>query len=166
MSDRAKETILGVFLLMLASIWTAVVMMTIPPGPGGGDIGPRAFPLGFGVILMGLSAILLLKCLACPPGPENELVVKGRKITNTLPIHWLPALLLLAEVFLYGFLLQKVGFVLATPVVMLLVMVVNYQVRSWRKLLGMAIGMTFGCWLIFGKLLGIYLARGQWINLG
>jgi hypothetical protein len=33
-------------------------------------------------------------------------------------------------------------------------------------LLGMSIGITLFCWLIFEKALGIYLANGSWINLG
>lgn len=166
MSDHKKEAFLAFVLLVTATAWTVMVVMTIPPGMGNGDIGPRAFPLGFGVILLALAAVLVLKAWAGLPGADDELVVKGRKISRTLPIHLGPAIVLLVEVMLYGFLLEKVGFLIATPIVMLLVMSINFRVRSPRRLFGMAIGFTFGCWLVFGKLLGIYLAAGQWINLG
>jgi hypothetical protein len=72
----------------------------------------------------------------------------------------------LGEIALYGYLLEKIGFVLATPIVVLLVMIVSLRVRSIPKLLGMSLGLTVGCWLIFKKILGIYLANGIWLNLG
>jgi len=56
--------------------------------------------------------------------------------------------------------------VLATPAIVLLVMLVNLRVRSVTKLLAMALGLTVGCWLIFEKVLGIYLANGIWMNIG
>jgi len=45
-------------------------------------------------------------------------------------------------------------------------MVVNLRVRSPRLLAGMVFGVTFGCWLVFEKIFGIYMANGMWINLG
>jgi putative tricarboxylic transport membrane protein len=166
MTDRAKDAVLGTILLAVATVWTFGVVATIPPGMGNGDIGPRAFPLGFGLILLALSGILLLKSCTDLPGADEEMIVEDKEVSRNLPIHWGPALILLAEIGLYGFLLEKVGFLIATPVVTLLVMAVNFRVRSLRRLVGMAVGLTFGCWLIFGKILGIYLATGLWINLG
>ena len=53
-----------------------------------------------------------------------------------------------------------------TGLILLLVLVVNLRVRSIPKLLVMTLGTTIGCWLIFEKVLGIYLANGIWLNLG
>lgn len=166
MTDRKKDIVLSIAVLLLAATWTWLVLSTIPPGFGDGDIGPRAFPLAFGLILLALAAILFLKSwtssravsdLAAPPDET------GSPITQT--IHWLAALLLLGEIVLYGVLLEKLGFLLATPVVIVLVMALNLRIRSFRHLLGMSLGLTLACWLIFEKLLGIYLASGTWINL-
>jgi len=38
--------------------------------------------------------------------------------------------------------------------------------RSPLRIGAMSVGVTFACWLIFGKILGVYLATGSWINLG
>ena len=73
---------------------------------------------------------------------------------------------MLVEISAYGFLLKTTGFVIATPIVVLFVMLVNLRIRSVRLLLGMSVGLTLSCWLIFEKVLGIYLANGSWINLG
>ena len=83
---------------------------------------------------------------------------------NTL--HWIPALVVLCEVVLYGFLLEKIGFVLATPIIIFLVMSLNLRIRSYKKILMMSLGLTFSCWLIFEKVMGLYLANGVWINIG
>jgi putative tricarboxylic transport membrane protein len=166
MTERTKDTALSVTVFGIAALWTAFVVATIPPGMGNGDIGPRAFPLAFGVILLALTAILFLKSWSGEAEPEGEPVSDGEKTEPDSQIHWMPAFVLLGEMLLYGLLLSKIGFLLATPIVLIIVMTVNFRVRSWRHLVGMALGLTVGCWVIFGKILGIYLATGTWINLG
>ncbi|MGB7243087.1 MAG: tripartite tricarboxylate transporter TctB family protein [Sulfitobacter sp.] len=160
MTDHKRNYVIGCLLLILSVVWIWLVIDTIPAGFGEGDIGPRAFPLMFGLCLGGLSVLLLLKSLL------NGLRNQTENSLYQLPIHWLPAALLLIEISAYGYLLKTVGFVIATPIVVLFVMVVNLRIRSAKMLLGMSIGITLLCWLIFEKALGIYLANGSWINLG
>lgn len=164
MTNRAQDTVLGAALFALAAVWTWLVIDTIPPGFGDGEIGARAFPLAFGLILLALAALLLVRQYMMPSdksegSADAEMPEFGR-------LKWGAALLLLAEIALYGFLLEKIGFVLATPVIVLLVMVLNLRVRSVTKLLAMSLGLTVGCWVIFEKVLGIYLANGTWMNIG
>lgn len=163
MTDHKRNYVIGFLLLILSFVWIWLVIDTIPTGFGEGDIGPRAFPLMFGLCLSGLSVLLLLKALLNGPRNETELSLTAE---YQLPIHWLPAVLLLMEISAYGYLLKTVGFVISTPIVVLFVMFVNLRIRSVKMLLGMSIGITLLCWLIFEKALGIYLANGSWINLG
>ncbi|MDA9012110.1 tripartite tricarboxylate transporter TctB family protein [Planktomarina temperata] len=163
MTDHKRNYVIGCLLLILSVVWIWLVIDTIPAGFGEGDIGPRAFPLMFGLCLGGLSVLLLLKALLNGPRSETE---RSLTAEYQLPIHWLPAALLLIEISAYGYLLKTVGFVIATPIVVLFVMIVNLRIRSAKMLLGMSIGITLLCWLIFEKALGIYLANGSWINLG
>ncbi len=164
MTNRAQDIVLGVTLVVLAAIWTWLVIDTIPPGFGDGEIGARAFPLAFGIILLALAALLLVRLAmrsnANRTGPTDA------ELSEPTSLKWGAALLLLVEIGLYGFLLEKIGFVLATPVIVLLVMFVNLRVRSVTKLLAMSLGLTVGCWVIFEKVLGIYLANGTWMNIG
>ena len=81
-------------------------------------------------------------------------------------LYWIPAIIVMLEIILYGFLLEKIGFVLATPLVIILVMVLSLKIRSIKKILIMSFGLTATCWIIFEKIFGIYLANGLWINLG
>lgn len=159
MADRKQNIVLGTFFLLLSGVWTWFVVTTIPAGYGQGDIGPRAFPLIFGISLGFLSAILILKAIFAVPNNALDFV-------SSQGIRWLPAGLVLVEICAYGYLLKTCGFVIATPIVILFVMLVNLRIRSPKLLLGMSIGCTVACWLIFEKALGIYLANGSWINLG
>jgi len=166
MTDHQKDIVLSIVILLLAATWTWLVVSTIPPGFGDGDIGPRAFPLAFGLILLALAAILFVSSWTSGRAKPGVLGLPDETKTSlTQKIHWLAAVLLLGEIVLYGFLLEKIGFLLATPVVVVLVMALNLRIRSVRHLLGMSLGLTLACWLIFEKLLGIYLATGTWINL-
>ena len=163
MTDQNQNTVLGLLLLFLAAVWSWLVIDTIPAGFGDGDIGPRAFPLMFGFCLAVLSVLLLLKTIRtrAQKNTKNSLV---DKVHST--IHWLPAALILIEISAYGFLLKTCGFVIATPIIVLFVLIINLRISSVRLLLGMSVGITLTCWLIFEKVLGIYLANGSWINIG
>ena len=166
MTNRFQDIALGVALLALAAIWTWLVIDTIPPGFGDGEIGARAFPLTFGVILIVLAAILLLRLALSPASDRDDSGTTDAEMTEPGDLRWIPAALILAEIALYGLLLEKIGFVLATPVIVILVMLVNLQIRSLPRILAMSFGLTVGCWVIFEKVLGIYLANGTWMNIG
>jgi putative tricarboxylic transport membrane protein len=159
MAGRIHNIVLGLILLTLSGVWIWLVVDTIPKGFGGGDIGPRAFPLMFGIILAVLSALLLVKTFLAQSSTQAS---DGYMFA----IRWVPAALVLIEIASYGFLLKTCGFVIATPIVVLFVMLVNLRITSPKLLLGMSLGVTVSCWLIFEKALGIYLANGSWINLG
>jgi len=166
MTSRIQDSLFGAVLLVIAGSWTWLVIKTIPPGFGDGEIGPRAFPLAFGIILLMLAALLLAWPLFTRTRDRSESEAPDAPLAEPAPLYWLPALTVLIEILIYGFLLEKIGFVLATPVIVLLVMVVSLRERSVSKLIGTALGLSVGCWLIFEKVMGIYLAKGSWLNLG
>ena len=163
MTDQRPNIVLGAVLLALSAVWTWLVVDTIPSGFGDGGIGPRAFPLVFGLALAALSIVLMLLGLVRKePGAASA----DRQASGEPRFHWASVALLLVEISLYGFLLEKCGFLIATAVIVLVVMLVNLRVRSVKTVLGMTLGTTLGCWIIFEKFLGIYLATGTWIDLG
>ena len=51
MSEKKRDVVTGMLLLTLSLVWMLIVWRTIPPGTGGGDVGPRAFPLLLGALL-------------------------------------------------------------------------------------------------------------------
>lgn len=167
MTSSARDLALSVSLLAFAVIWTWLVVDTIRPGLGHGDIGPRAFPMVLGIILGGLSVLLFVRTLILR---RDETTAAGTGDVDAMDedstSRWGSMVLVAIEISAYGFLLQKIGFLIATPILILFVLVIHLRLRSWKTILGMTLGMTLGCWLFFEKLLGIYLANGSWFNIG
>lgn len=166
MTDTGKDLVFGFVLFAVGLVWVSLVWSTIPPAFDEGSVGPRAFPLVLGLMLLALTAILLFLTLTRSRGRVGTAFSDEEDAAPYRKIEWLPALLLTFEICAYGYLLDKIGFLLATPLVILVVMVVNLRIRSPGRVLGMALGLTVGSYLIFQKVLGIYLATGTWINLG
>lgn len=161
MTGRTQDILVATILLVLSCVWIWLVTTTIRTGFGGGDIGPRAFPLTLGVALAGLSLLLLVRCYLAGGGPAEH---SGE--ADSPHFNLVPALVVLGEILLYGFLLQKVGFLLATTAIVLFIMLFSLRLRSLKTIIGVTLGVPVGAWLIFEKLLGIYLANGSLLNLG
>ena len=166
MTSRVHDIVLSLVLILISILWTWLVIQNIPPGFGDGEIGARAFPLTFGIMLFILALILLLRQFIVFANQNKLNEINNSNIIEDKKLQWIPALIILGEIILFGFLLEKIGFVLATPVIIFLVMVFNLNIRSITKVFGMSLGLTLGCWIIFEKILGLYLANGLWINLG
>ncbi|MGI9374369.1 MAG: tripartite tricarboxylate transporter TctB family protein [Hyphomicrobiales bacterium] len=155
----SRDRITGLVLLAFGLVWSAIVYQTIPGGQGEGDVGARAFPLIFGIGLMVLSFLLVMRSYKPIEDPKEDKV----EPINLFKLKI--AFSVFALVVAYGFLLFKIGFLLATPFVVAVTMWVILQIRSPRTIAAMAIGITLGCWLVFGKLLGAYLPPGTWITI-
>jgi hypothetical protein len=167
MTNSAKDVTLSLSLLALSAVWTWLVIDTIPTGWGHGDIGPRAFPMVLGIILGGLCILLLIRTYLLGRTPAGKAGTGDvDAIEEASSERWGSMILVAVEISAYGFLLQKLGFLIATPILILFVLVIHLRLRSWKTILGMTLGMTLGCWLFFEKLLGIYLANGSWFNIG
>jgi putative tricarboxylic transport membrane protein len=152
---------LGPCLALFALVWLWLVHTYIPGARAEGEPGPRAFPILLGAVLLGLgvmmtvSAVLSLKRATAaadstdPPTRREALVVAG---TFGLLI-------------LYAFLLDKLGFLIATPVVIVLAMCGILRMRNWLLVSSLAGGLTLACWMFFAVLLKAPLPRGAWLML-
>ena len=159
MTESRNDVAVGGILLALSLVWTGVVWWTIPPGSGEGDIGPRAFPLYLGVALGALALLQLFRGARASTDAVEE-------APQTLSSGMNEAFLVLLHIVAYGLLMTRVGFVLATLAVVASVMIVCLRERSPLRIAIASGGVTFACWLIFKKLLGIYLVTGSWISIG
>ncbi len=139
MSDR----IFGLFGLALAAFYFWATSI-IPDSFMIDVVGPRAFPYIVGTVLTICSLYILLR-----PDPEPD----WPNLTNFIEIIFATAVM-----FLYGWALSKVGFVLAT--------VFATAYLSWRlgtKPLGSLItgvATSAGIYVVFHLILGLSLAKG------
>jgi hypothetical protein len=145
------DRVLGLVLLLVALVWLWLAFTYIPGPRGAGETGPRAFPVLLGVVLAGLGVAVSLN-----PRPAVEAVV---------PVTRREAMVgggTVGLIVLYAFLLERVGFLIATPVAIALAMRGLVRERSVARIGALAIGFTIGCWAIFDALLGTPLPRGSW----
>jgi putative tricarboxylic transport membrane protein len=149
---------LGPSLTVLALGWLWLVYAYIPGARMEGEPGPRAFPVLLGVVLAGLGVVVTLQALASA-GRERA--------AGTTPSPTRREAGLAAGTFglmvLYAFLLDKIGFVVATPVVIALAMYFLARVRTWVLPGSLAVGFTLGAWVVFDALLGTPLPSGVWV---
>lgn len=150
---------LGPLMMLLALLWLVLVYQYIPSSREEGELGPRAFPVVLGVALLGLGGLITAsavtngrKALLYPEKPATR-----REITVVAGTFGL--------LLLFAFLMEKAGFLIATPVVVLLTMVGILQMRNWLFILQMTAGVTLVCWLFFVVLLKIPMPQGSWLWL-
>lgn len=149
---------LGPCLVLLAVVWLWLSYAYIPGARGEGEPGPRAFPVLLGFLLATLGVLMTIT--AWTSGRD------AAGADTTAPASRREGIIVAATfglLLLYAFLLDKTGFLIATPVVVVLAMRGILHVRNWKLIIGMAGGLTTGCWLFFVSLLGAPLPRGTWL---
>lgn len=148
---------LGPCLVVLAILWLWLAYYYIPGARAEGEPGPRAFPVLLGALLIGLGVMMVASAFrAGRRGAADEQIaaVSGREAAIVASTF--------GALILYAFLLEKLGFVLATPIIILLAMRGILRIRGWTPIFLMAGGITLVCWLVFVKLLEAPLPRGTW----
>ncbi len=148
---------LGPCLVVLALIWLWLAYTYIPGARAEGEPGPRAFPILLGALLIGLGVMITAFALRAGRREAADEPVEAVSRREAAIVAGTFAILML-----YAFLLEKLGFVLATLVAILLMLRGILRIRAWMTNLLMAGGITLACWLIFVKLLEAPLPRGTW----
>jgi len=146
---------LGVVLTLLAVVWLWLVDNYIPDVATEGEPGPRALPFLLGILLAILGVALALSGPASPPAEED-----GRSSAGPAPRTAITTVALLLA---YTFLLDKLGFITATAVLMLTAMAGVLGMRRWVFMAVFAAAFAAGSWLVFNTLLGIPLPRDPWL---
>lgn len=147
----------GPVITLLALVWLVLVYEYIPAASNPGETGPRGFPIVLGIALLGIG--ILITVSAYIPGRK---AVSGKSVTQR-------EVVIVASTFgvlmLYAFLMEKTGFLISTPVVVLLMMYGILRMRNWLFMGLMAVGITTVCWLFFVLLLGTPMPHGSWLWL-
>lgn len=113
--------------------------------------GPGFFPLGYGVLMVGLSALLVLRALL-RPGPASEAEAWGGHLR---------ALGTWAAFAGAAFVMQWIGFVAGFAVLSAFIVVFVFGKSPAR---GAVVGLASagGFWLVFERLMGVGLPAGPW----
>jgi putative tricarboxylic transport membrane protein len=163
MISRRPDIILSTILLVVSALWCWGVLATIPGAEDGSRLGARGFPLGLGLLLGGLSLVILLQSLR--PGPLESASDKAATPDISRGVEIWAIVATVGLLVGYAALLEYTGFMIATALVV--ASAVGPVLGIWRPklIIGMSVGLSLGIYLIFGKLLGVYLPYGKLINL-
>jgi hypothetical protein len=147
---------LGATLVLMALAWLWLVSTEIPDA-GTEWPGPRGFPVLLGIVLALLGSWLIAFPERRNPDPASP--IPGSASRSDLAV----AGAVFALLVLYAFLLDRAGFLIATPFVIVLAMGGVLRMRRWRFIACFAAIFPLGCWVVFNTVLGIPLPRGSWV---
>jgi hypothetical protein len=160
MTSQKRDRLAGTVLLVFAGLWCWGALTMIPTGVGQGHVGPRGFPLGLGLLLAALSAALVASSFLAG---NREAADEAPQQTPLGTEIWAVASTL-AILVGYGALMYATGFIIATVVTVVAALVLILGKRSWRLVGGLSLGSAFGAYIIFNKVLGVYLPHGRWLD--
>jgi len=111
--------------------------------------GPGYFPLGLGLLLAMLGAVILFKALTLESSGGDPIGA----------IAWKPLLVIVGAIAAFGWLLPRLGLMGTLPVLVLLSALAGDEFR-WRDVLLNCVVLTLGSWLIFVQ--GLKLTLPVW----
>ncbi len=143
----AADRVLGVALIGLAAFIAAQAFQLEVPFSYE-PVGPKAFPLGLGILLALLSLVLIFR-----PGPDG---------------HWphralaLRLLLVLVLLLVYAVLFTQLGFIASS--LMVVMALARLFGATWGKALITGVVMSIAGYFLFTSGLGISLPAGHWFD--
>ena len=143
----------GAFLLA-ASVAILLAVTAIPGRGGYTTSGPRFVPLLVAIGLIALSALFLLRTFVRP-----DVALAERSAEEDAATHWATPGLIMAVLLAYAFLLEPVGYPLATAAVFVaLARILGSHALVRDVLAGLVLG--FGLFTAFTQYLGVSLPAG------
>lgn len=147
---KYSEIIGGIFWLIFGSIVTVLatgyqIGSVTQPGPG-------FLPLGVGLLLIFFSLVILTQGLNSLKNIEQ--VVPFSKPGGLKKVAYIASILLVL-----AFLFEEVGFLITVFLLIALSMLVA-ELKSWKKIIFMALVTTVGIYILFVLLLSQQLPRG------
>lgn len=114
-------------------------------------MGPAYFPMILSVLLVLIGIVSMVRSFLKPGSPIGGLKLKG-------------LLIVVLSTVLFGLLLRRAGLIVALPLLVISSAAASSRF-NWRYALGLAAGLTFFCWLVFLKGLGVPIPLvGSWFG--
>lgn len=161
MKQEMLDCWIGVICLLGGGGWAYMAITTIPGDYEPFVAGPQMFPVLLGVILV----LLGLSLVGSSFFNRNW---EGQDSGSNIDSPSLREVRVVVSTFIlligYGFLLDKMGFLVATPIAIITTFICILQIRSWKLIVSMTAGLTIGSYVLFGVIIGTYLPRGTWLQ--
>jgi putative tricarboxylic transport membrane protein len=143
---RNKRDMIGSVLLILTGIGVIVWSIRLQVGTLLKPL-PGFFPLVVGLLLIGLSLILLVEGW------------QGRGKAPQAFGEWRPPSILVVSLGVYALILDPLGYVLATIFIAAVTLRI-LGITSWKAVIRSSLILSVGVYLLFSRLLGVELPAG------
>lgn len=155
-----SDRFLGPLLSSLSLGWLWLAYFYIPASSTPGEPGPRAFPIVLGCALLLLGLAITVSGFGRRYEVEPTKAETAKKAT---PLKHEMRIVLgtFGLLMLYAFLMEKTGFLVSTPIVLVLALAGLLRIRRWTFIALMSGGTTLVCWLVFVAVLRVPLPRGS-----
>jgi putative tricarboxylic transport membrane protein len=151
--NRIGSEVVGGLFWLAVGVFFAVGGIMLKPGTLRNP-GPGFLPLMMALLLISFSLFVLARGLI---GPDRSL--KG--------VQWRSQIVLVVSVFLYGLLLDLMGFLLSTFVLMFVLFGLFFKgKRKWPKVFFCAAATALVGWLVFSVALKVPFPRGHLMAIG
>lgn len=111
--------------------------------------GPGYFPLGLGLLLALIGAVIVARSLLAPSAAEEPLG----------PIRWRPLVIIVTAIVVFGLALPRLGLIATLPLLVVVISTASEQFR-WREVVLNCLVLTAGSWAVFIK--GLQLTIPLW----
>lgn len=147
---KYSETIGGIFWLLFGIIFTILatgyqIGSVTQPGPG-------FLPFGVGLLLIFFSLIILAQGL-------NSLKNIGQVVPFSRPGGLKKVAYIVSILLALAFLFEQIGYLIAVFLLIALCMLVD-ELKSWKRIIGIALATALGVYILFVLLLSQQLPRG------
>lgn len=142
------EVIVGSFSAVFSIAYT-VAALRLPDAAIGSPMAPKYFPMVVGFMAVAFSLGLIIK------GHKTGDVSKKTKTPDQG--YWILIAGLIISCLVYAALLEKIGFLISTPLFLGSMLFIVNGIRGWKANILTAVGFSFGVWYIFEKIFMITL---------
>ncbi len=151
--------ITGLITFITGTTYT-LIAMNLPAAPLGRANEPKIFPVSLGILMIILSFLLIaqeMKKRASKDNTEYEKAVF--KIDN----HIKSIILTVLNAAIYSFLFVRAGYVISTFIFVGLELLLFSGIKKWKSSALIAIIFSLAIYILFYKLLGVYLPMTPYI---
>lgn len=142
------EMVVGLFSALFGTVYT-VAAWNLPDAAIGNPMAPKYFPLVVGILSIIFSVMLLLKA------SKNKSFVKKKKSAD--PGYWVLIAGLIASCLIYALILERIGFLIATPLFLGSMLFLVNGLGGWKMNVLVSVLFSSGVWYIFEKIFMITL---------
>lgn len=155
MSEKLHRLATIVLFVVFAAYGLESLTIPLFPGQEFEPFKPRTMPVALAIIGMFLAGVRIIRLSGTPEAVDGQALAA---------FNWAPAIRLCLVMLAYGFLMDRLGFIVSTTLFLTVAFLVLGE-RRRSVLLFFPLAFSAAFFLLMTRGLGLYLAPGAWMGL-